>query len=122
MRLFIRWLINTVGILFAAYIVKGIYIEDLLSAIVAAGILGIINVLIRPILLILTLPLNILTLGIFTFVLNGLIFYFIGNLVKGMAVASFWSAFFGALIVSFVNAISHFFLTSDRIEIREPKI
>jgi len=120
MKLFIRWLINTFGILFAAYIVKGIYVEDVVTAIVAAAVLGIMNLLIRPILLILTLPLNILTLGLFTLFLNGFIFYFIGNLVKGMAVANFWSAFIGALIVSIVNAVAHFFLTVDHLERREP--
>lgn len=113
MKLFIRWLINTVGIIFAGYLVRGIYIEDFPTAVVAAGVLGIINVLIRPILLLLTLPLNILTLGFFTFILNGLIFYFIGNVVKGMAVANFWSAFAGALIISIVNGLAHLFFLSS---------
>jgi putative membrane protein len=117
MKLFLRWLINTVGVLFAGYLVQGIYIESFLTGIVAAGVLGIINVLIRPILIFLTLPLNILTLGLFTFVLNGLIFYFIGNIVKGMAIANFWSAFIGALIISIVNGIAHlFFLSSSHKE------
>jgi putative membrane protein len=113
MKLFLRWFINTAGVLFAAYLVQGIYVESLITAVVAAGVLGVINVLIRPILLLLTLPLNILTLGLFTFVINGFIFYFIGNVVKGMAVASFWSAFIGALIISIVNGIAHFFLLSS---------
>lgn len=118
MKIFIRWLINTAGIVFAAYLVRGIYVEDFLTALVAAGVLGVINVLIRPILLLLTLPLNILTLGLFTFILNGFIFYFIGNVVKGMAVANFWSAFFGALIISIVNGIAHFFFLSSPHEER----
>lgn len=101
------------GILFAGYLVQGIYLEGYLTAVVAAGVLGVINVLIRPILILLTLPLNILTLGLFTFVLNGFIFYFIGNVVKGMAIAGFWPAFFGALIISVVNGIAHFFFFSS---------
>jgi len=116
LKIFIRWLINTVGIVFAAYLVRGIYVEDFPTAVVAAGVLGVINVLIRPILLLLTLPLNILTLGLFTFILNGFIFYFIGNLVKGMAVANFWSAFIGALIISIVNGIAHIFFLSSPVE------
>ena len=116
MKLFIRWLINTVGIFSAAYLVRGIYIEDFPTAVVAAGVLGIINVLIRPILLLLTLPLNIVTLGLFTFILNGFIFYFIGNVVKGMAVANFWSAFLGAMIISIINGIAHIFFLSSHPE------
>jgi putative membrane protein len=113
LKIFFRWLINTVGIVFAAYLVRGIHVEDFPTAVVAAGVLGIINVLIRPILLLLTLPLNILTLGLFTFILNGFIFYFIGNVVKGMAVANFWSAFIGALIISIVNGIAHLLFLSS---------
>jgi len=112
MKIFIRWVINTVGILFAGYLVQGIYVESLLTAIIAAGALAVVNILIRPILLLLTLPLNILTLGLFTFVINGFIFYFIGNIVKGMAIAGFWSAFAGALIISFINALAHLFFIS----------
>ena len=110
MRIFVRWLINTFGILFAAYLVRGISVESFATAFVAAGVLGVINVLIRPIIILLTLPLNILTLGLFTFVLNGLIFYFIGNAVKGMIVADFPAAFLGALIMTVVNAIAHFLI------------
>ncbi len=107
MKLFIKWLVNTIGIIFAGYLIKGIYVESVTTAFVAAGVLGIINVLIRPIIIILTLPINILTLGLFTFVINGVIFYFIGNLVKGMAVADFWSAFIGALMISVINGAVH---------------
>ena len=118
MRLFVRWLIISVGILFAGYLVRGIYIESLATALVAAGVLGIINVFIRPVIIFLTLPLNILTLGLFTFFINGFIFYFIGNVVKGMAIADYWSAFMGALIVSIVNALAHFLIWSSAPEDR----
>ncbi len=123
MRLFVRWTINTAGILFAGYLVSGIYVEGLIAAVVAAGALGIINLLIRPIIIILTLPINILTLGLFTFMINGFIFYFIGNVVKGMAIANFGSAFMGALIVSIVNAVAHFLIWSSGPEDRlyQPK-
>jgi putative membrane protein len=113
MKIFLRWLINTVGILFASYLVRGIYVDNFMTALVAAGVLGIINLLIRPIIIILTLPINILTLGLFTFVINGLIFYFIGNMVKGMAVADYGSAFIGALIVSVVNAAAHILIRAS---------
>lgn len=116
MKIFIRWLINTTGIIFASYLVRGIYVADLPTAVVAAGVLGIINLFIRPIIIILTLPINILTLGLFTFVINGFIFYFIGNAIKGMAVANFSSAFMGALIISIVNAVAHILTrTSDSV-------
>ncbi|MHB8483385.1 MAG: phage holin family protein, partial [Nitrospiria bacterium] len=121
LKIFIRWLINTAGILFAGYLVSGVYVESLMTAVVAAGVLGIVNLLIRPIIIILTLPINILTLGLFTFVINGFIFYFIGHIVKGMAIADFWSAFIGALIISIVNALAHFLIRSSSSENRSDR-
>lgn len=107
MKLFLRWLISAASILFASRLIEGIHIDDITTALVAAGLIGIINLLIRPIIIILTLPINILTFGLFTFVINGSIFYLIGNSVKGMSVDSFWAALLGAFFVSLINGIAH---------------
>ena len=82
-----------------AYYVPGIAVSDFYVALVAALILGLINVLIRPLLLLLTLPINILTLGLFTLIINALMFWLASSVVKGFFVAGFWPAFWGALIM-----------------------
>lgn len=101
----VRWLILTAAIMFASYLISGIHISGFLSALFAAGILGILNVFFRPILFILTLPINIMTLGLFTFVLNALILKMASGVIPGFEVHGFWSAVFGALVISAFNWI-----------------
>ena len=109
-----RWLVITVAILLASMMVSGIRVESLTTAVVAAAILGIINVFLRPVLLILTLPLTILTLGVFAFVLNALMLLLVAYFVPGFEVDGFFSAFLGALIISIVSWIANRFIkTSD---------
>ena len=106
----IRWLINAVGLLIVSKLMQSIEIDGVLTAIVAAAVIGIINIFLRPILLILTLPINILTLGLFTLVINGLIFYFVGNIVEGFQVTGYLAAFLGALILSVINILATFLI------------
>jgi len=108
--LIVRWLVITVAILIASTIVPGIRVESLTSAIVAAAILGVINTFLRPVLLILTLPLTILTLGIFTFVLNAFMLLLVAYFVEGFEIDGFWWAFLGALIISIVSGIANRFI------------
>lgn len=98
MYFLIRWLINTLALLIAAYIVPGVSFSGFWSALVAALIFGLINAIIRPIMVILTLPVNIVTLGLFTLVINALMFWLTASIVKGFTVTGFWPAFFGALV------------------------
>ena len=103
-----RWLVITVAILVAATILrKGIHVDSLTTAIIAAAILGIINAFLRPVLLILTLPLTILTLGVFTFVLNAFMLLLVAYFVPGLEIDSFSWAFLGALIISIVSWIAN---------------
>jgi len=102
----ISWLIITIAILVAAHIVPGIRVASLGSAIIAAAILGIINALVRPILVLLTLPLTIVTLGLFLFVINALMFLLAGSVIHGFEVASFWPALLGSLVVTVVSYIA----------------
>jgi putative membrane protein len=101
----IRWLITTVAIMVIPYILSGVSVESFWSALLAAGILGILNALVRPLLLLLTLPLTIVTLGFFILVINALLFQLAAAMVPGLHVASFWSALFASIIVSIVSWI-----------------
>ncbi len=110
---FLRWLILTVAIIVTSYLLDGIRISGFSSALFAAAILGILNAFFRPILLILTLPINILTLGIFTFVINAIMLMMVSGVISGFEVSGFWSAVFGSLLISLVSAILTSFI-NDR--------
>src|SRR5271157_2052950 len=99
----IRWLLLTVSIILTSYLVDGIYVESFFSALFAALVLGILNALFRPVLIVITLPINILTLGLFTFVINALLLKMVSGVVPGFYVYGFWSAVFGSLIISVVS-------------------
>jgi len=101
--LFIRWLVLTCAITVTAYIVAGIHVSGFLAALTAAVFLSILNSLFRPILLILTLPINILTLGLFTFVINAILLKMVSGVVTGFDVHGFWSAVFGSILISLVS-------------------
>lgn len=101
--LFVRWLMLTVAIMAAAYLLPGVKVTGFFSAFFAAAILGVLNALLRPLLLLLTLPLNILSLGLFTFVINALILMMASGVITGFQIAGFWSAVFGSLIIGLVS-------------------
>jgi len=96
----LRVLVNTMAIVLAASVIPGIQLDGVLSAVAAGLLLGVVNAVVRPVLLILTLPITLLTLGLFLLVLNGLCLWLVATVVKGFHVAGFWSAFLGALVVS----------------------
>ena len=101
--LFLRWLILTFSIIATSYLIDGIQVSGFLSAFSAAAILGILNAFFRPILLILTLPVNILSLGLFTFVINAIVLMMVSGVISGFEVSGFWSAMFGSLLISLVS-------------------
>jgi putative membrane protein len=101
---FIHWLVTAVAILIAAYLVPGVTV-NLVGALVLAVVLGIINVFLKPIITLLTLPLNIVTLGIFSLIVNALLIMLAGMIVPGFHVNSFWAAFFFSIVVSLVTAL-----------------
>jgi len=113
MGFLIRWLILTVAIIVASYLLEGIHISGFFSAFFAAAALGILNALFRPILIILTLPINILTLGLFTFIINALMLKMASGVIPGFEVYGFWTAVFGSLIISVVSWLLNSFI-SDR--------
>jgi len=110
MILILRWLINALAIICIAYFLPGVAVSGIYAALIAAIILGIINALIRPIVILLTLPVNILTLGLFTLIINALMFWFASTIVKGFDVVDFKAAFFGALIMWLVSWLTNWLL------------
>ena len=123
MGIFIRCLILTAAIMAASYLIDGIRVSGFFSAFCAAAVLGILNALFRPILFILTLPINIMTLGLFTFVINALLLKMASGVIPGFDVHGFWSAVFAALIISCVNWVLSSFINVHgriaRVEKRE---
>lgn len=120
MKKFIQsWLINTLAVLVAVYLVSGIHYEKALDLFVASLVLGILNAVIRPMLLFLALPLLIFTLGLFLLVINALLLYFVGFLLRPhFYVDDFWSAFWGALIISVVGVILNSLTGSGHTRVR----
>ena len=120
--LLIKWIINSLAILIVTYIVKGIEVASPVTAIVAAFVLGIINAFLRPLIILITLPINIFTFGLFTFFINGFLFYIVSKVVKGFVITGFWPAFFGALLFSAISFLLSLVITKEgRIEIRFKK-
>ena len=103
MRLLILWVINSVALLAVPLLLDSVQVTGIWPALVAAAVLGLVNTLIRPVLLVLTLPVTFLTLGLFIFVINGLTFWLVAQMVSGFHVASFWSAVGGALLYSVIS-------------------
>jgi putative membrane protein len=101
--LLLVWLINALALLALPYVFPWVTVDSFVAALVAALALGLINTLIRPLLILLTLPATVLTLGLFIFVINGLLFWWVGSFVDGFHVGGFWSAFFGAMVYSVIS-------------------
>lgn len=108
--IFTRWLILTGAIMFASYLLDGIRVSSFFSAFFAAAMLGILNAFFRPIVIILTLPINLLSLGLFTFVINALMLKMASVVISGFEVYGFWSAVFGSLVISVVSWLASSFI------------
>ncbi len=109
----IRWLVSAIALAITAWIIKGIEIHGIFSLLIATLVLGILNAIIRPILIVLTLPINILSLGIFTFVINAIMLKITASVVKGFEIHGFWAAFVGAIFMSIISTLLTYFV-SDR--------
>jgi len=108
--LILKWLIMTVSVMVTAYVIPGVTVRSFMSALWVALLLGIVNMLLRPFLILITLPINILTLGLFTFVINGLIILLVSSVVKGFQVSGFWIAVLFSIVLSIVNYVMNFFM------------
>jgi len=111
MFLIVRLIINVVAILIISYLFpRMIKVDGFLSALVAAFLLGIVNTILRPILVFFTLPITVLTLGLFLLIINGLMLWLVSALVRGFHVSGFWGAVFGSILISIVSWILSRFL------------
>ena len=107
MYLLFRWIINSLALILVAFLVPGFAVAGFYSALIAALILGLVNALIRPILFVLTLPVNIMTLGLFTFVVNALMIWLVSTIVKGFDISGFVPALLAALLLWLVSLITN---------------
>ena len=114
MRLLLVWLINAIALFVLPYILSSIQVRSFGSALLAAAVLALVNTLIRPILVILTLPVTVLTLGLFIFIINALLFLFVGNLLSGFKVDSFGAALLGSILYSVISWLLASLLLGDR--------
>jgi putative membrane protein len=103
LKLLVVWLINAAALLALPYIVPSIQVDNFMTALVAALILALVNTLIRPLLVVLTFPVTVVTLGLFIFVINGLLFWMVASFVEGFRVAGFWSAVLGAIVYALIS-------------------
>lgn len=103
MRLLLVWILNALALLALPLLFRSIHVDTFTTALVAALVLALVNTLIRPILVLLTLPATLLTLGLFIFVINGLLFWFVGSFIKGFTVDGFWAGVFGAIVYSVIS-------------------
>ncbi len=107
MNILLRVLFNALGLLLIAQFIPGIDVSGVYVAIISALILGLLNLIIKPVLLILTLPITVITLGLFAFVINAALFYFAASFIDGFDVKGFLPAFIGALLMSLVSAVGN---------------
>jgi putative membrane protein len=102
-RMLIGWLLNAIALLAVAYLLPSIHVASFGAALVAAMVLGLVNTLIRPVLVILTLPVTLLSFGLFLLVINGLLFWLVGSWIEGFSVGGFWPGVFGAILYSLIS-------------------
>lgn len=103
LNLLIVWLLNAAALIGVAYLLPGVSVSSFGAALVAALVLGLVNAVIRPVLVLLTLPVTILTLGLFIFVINGLLFWAVGSFIEGFEVRGFWWGVLGAIVFSLIS-------------------
>lgn len=105
MKLLLKWLLSAAALLFVAYVYEGVSINGYQAALIAAFVIGLLNTLVRPILVILTLPVTVITVGLFLFVINALMFWAAASMLDGFNVTGFWAALIGSLIYSVLSIL-----------------
>jgi putative membrane protein len=113
-EMLIKWIVNSTALLIVAHIVSGVIIDDWVTVFIAALVLGLLNAFLRPILIFLTLPVTVLSLGLFTLFINAFLFYLAAHLVRGFHVTGYWQAFVAALVFSVVSFLLNVVLGSER--------
>ncbi len=105
MRIIVRWCINALALLAVAYLYSGVNVDGIVAALIAALVLGLANAIIRPVLILLTLPVTLLTMGLFIFIINAFLFWFVAEVVPGFNVTGFMAALIGSLMYSVITLL-----------------
>jgi putative membrane protein len=114
LSLLARWVVNAAALLLVAYLYPGVAVTSFAAAMIAALVLGLVNALVRPILVILTLPVTVLTLGLFLFVINALLFWLVAEIVQGFRVTGFVAALVGSILYSLITLVTSWLLFPRR--------
>ena len=114
LTLIARWILNAAALLLVAYLYPGVTVESFFAAAMAALVLGLVNAVIRPLLILLTLPVTILTLGLFLFVINALLFWFVAEIVQCFRVSGFMAALIGSVLYSLITLVTSWLLFAPR--------
>ena len=114
MHLIIRWALNAAALMLVAYLYSGVQVTGFMPALIAALALGLVNAIIRPLLIILTLPVTVLTLGLFIFVINALLFWFVAELVSGFVVKGFMAALIGSILYSVMTIVTSWLISEKK--------
>ncbi|HTE49022.1 MAG TPA: phage holin family protein [Candidatus Paceibacterota bacterium] len=109
MKTIVHWIVSTLAILLTAYLLPGAHVDGIVAALILAVVLGVINAVLRPLLVLLTFPITILTLGLFVLVINGLLVMLASYIVPGFTVDSFWSALAFGIVLAIVSSVLHMF-------------
>ena len=110
MMLIARWIVNAAALLLVAYLYPGVQVESFVASLAAALVLGLVNAFIRPLLVILTFPVTLITLGLFLFVINALLFWLVAEVVHGFTVSGFWAALVGSILYSIITLVTSWLL------------
>ncbi len=114
LSLLARWIVNAAALMLVAYLYPGVTVDSFVAALLAALALGLVNAVVRPILVLLTLPVTLLTLGLFIFVINALLFWFVAEVVQGFHVSGFGAALLGSILYSVLTLITSWLLFSRK--------
>jgi putative membrane protein len=114
LSLLARWIVNAAALLLVAYLYPGVQVTDFVAALIAALVLGLVNAVVRPLLIILTLPVTLLTLGLFLFVINAFLFWLVAELVSGFTVTGFGAALIGSILFSLITLVTSWLLFPRR--------
>lgn len=114
MKLIIRLLLNAIAVFFLANVLNGVQVDNYVTAIIVAVVLSVLNLLVKPILVILTLPITFITLGLFLLVINAIIIFLADTLIDGFSVSSIWTAILFSILLSILQAILHSFMKKDK--------
>lgn len=114
MVLLVRWILFALAVIFVAWLVPGIEVDNFQSAMLVTVIIALINIFIRPLIVLITLPINILTLGLFTLIINALLFMLAGYVAPGVDVEGFLSAFLGSIVLAFLGLVINMVTIENR--------